>query len=209
MSPLARKLYNVNRQRFSEAANPLRSHGPDHHLRVYQHALTLAKKIDVSYDDDILAGACLLHDMAAYYPELSGENYHDFDHKIVAEILAEINFPAKKIAATVYAIANHGSDTQYKKADELVEVTLLRDADKLDVFGPIGIARIIMVRTLKGDTLPEIVEDFYTNGHLKQKWDSITYDATRELAGDDYEYSLTFFKHLTATLTANDQLSPT
>lgn len=189
-------LLAANKRRYAAAAQPLKSHGPDHHWRVYRYAITLADKLDASHDPDVLAGAALLHDMAAYYPEKTGEDYHDFDHKIAEEVLREINFPAAKRDAVVYAIAHHGSDPQFKKQDEPVEVTLLRDADKLDVFGPIGVARIIMVRTLKGDTLPEIVTDFYTNGHLRRKWESITTKEARELVADDYRYSQDFFKRL-------------
>lgn len=200
MTPLAQALYNANEQRYLTANNPLRSHGPDHHLRVYRHALKLAKRLCVSYDEDVLAGAALLHDMAAYDPEKSGEAYHDFDDKIAAEVLAAIKFPTDKVEAVLYAIAHHGSDAKYRQSGEPVEVTILRDADKLDVFGPIGVARIIMVRTLKGDTLEQIVEDFYTGGHLKRKWDSITTDEARELAKADYEYSRQFFERLVESL---------
>jgi hypothetical protein len=135
------------------------------------------------------------------YPDKTGEQYHDFDATLAAEVLAEVDFPPEKIEAVLYAIAHHGSDAAYKAADEPVEVTLLRDADKLDVFGPIGVARIIMVRTLKGDTLEQIVDDFYIGGHLKRKWESITYDAARVIAKDDYVYSESFFAGLQRTLT--------
>jgi len=201
MTPLAQKIYKANQQRFTHASNPLKSHGPDHHLRVYDYALKLAETLGVSYDHDILAGAALLHDMAAYYPDTTGEQYHDFDHRIAAEVLDEIDFPKDKRAAVLFAIAHHGSDASYKDADEPIEVTLLRDADKLDVFGPIGVARIIMVRTLKDDTLVDIVTEFHVNGHLERKWQSITYDATRNLAQADYEYSKNFFARLAQTLT--------
>jgi len=138
--------------------------------------------------------------MAAYYPEESGDNYHDFDDKMAAGVLKSINFPAEKLEATLFAIANHGSDAKYKSDKEPIEVTLLRDADKLDVFGPIGIARIVMVRTLKGDTMKEIVENFYTKGHLERKWSSITFDESRNIAQADYEYSQNFFERLAASL---------
>ena len=200
MSPTAQKLHQANIRRFTAAKNPLRSHGPDHHLRVYQHALTLAEKSHLGYDDDILAAAALLHDMAAYYPDQTGDNYHDFDHTIAAEVLAEIDFPKKKVDAVLYAIAHHGSAAKYKNQGEPVEVTLLRDADKLDVFGPIGIARIIMVRTLKGNTLQDIVKDFHTDGHLERKWQSISSDIAKEMAQADYEYSKAFFARLDKTL---------
>jgi HD superfamily phosphodiesterase len=200
MTPLAQKVYEANQERYRTAKNPLRSHGPDHHLRVYKHALHLAEKLQVIYDEDILAGAALLHDMAAYYPEESGANYHDFDDKMAAKVLKSIDFPADKLKATLFAIANHGSDAKYKSDKEPIEVTLLRDADKLDVFGPIGVARIIMVRTLKGDTMKDIVEDFYTKGHLERKWNSITSEQARSMAQADYEYSNNFFKQLATSL---------
>lgn len=202
MTPLAQKVHEANKARYQSAANPLKSHGPDHHLRVYMYALKLADILGVGYDEDVLAGAALLHDMAAYYPEQSGDNYHDFDDKLAAEVLRSIDFPAKKLEATLFAIAHHGSNAKYKNDNEPIEVTLLRDADKLDVFGPIGVARVIMVRTLKGDTLKDIVEDFHTNGHLKRKWDSITFEEARNIARDDYEYSENFFKSLAASLQA-------
>lgn len=200
MTPLAQKLYEANQKSYRAAKNPLRSHGPDHHLRVYKYALDLAQKLNITYDEEVLAGAALLHDMAAYYPEESGDNYHEFDDKMAAEVLQSINFPANKLESTLFAIANHGSDTKYRSDKEPIEVTLLRDADKLDVFGPVGIARIIMVRTLKGDTLEEIVEDFYTNGHLSRKWSSVTLEEARNIAYSDYEYSKDFFKRLSANL---------
>lgn len=196
MKQLEQTLLEANQRRYIEAKNPLKSHGPDHHWRVYQYAVNLADKLDVRYDAEVLAGAALLHDMAAYYPEQTGEDYHDFDHKLAEEVLREVDFPADKISAVLYAIANHGSDAKYKKTDEPIEATLLRDADKLDVFGPVGVARIIMVRTLKGDTLDDIIAGFYIGGHLKRKWDSITTPEAKELVRTDYEYALDFFKRL-------------
>ena len=196
MNKLEQSLLEANEQRYKEAANPLRSHGPDHHLRVFRYAQDLARKMNTKYDAEVLAGAALLHDMAAYYPDRTGEDYHDFDHKIAGEVLREIKFPAKKIPLVADVIAHHGSDPRYKKSGEPIETVLLRDADKLDVFGPVGCARIIMVRTLKGDTLNDIVADFYTGGHLQRKWESITTDEARELARPDYEYSVKFFERL-------------
>lgn len=193
-------LIDLNRQKYDEATNPLRSHGPDHHWRVYQYALSLADRLKATYDPEVLAGAALLHDMAAYYPDRTGEAYHDFDHKIAEEVLREAGFSFDKLPATLYAIAHHGSDPQYKEADEPIEVTLLRDADKLDVFGPVGVARIVMVRTLKGDTLSDIVADFYTGGHLKRKWDSITTPEARDMARADYDYAMSFFERLASGL---------
>jgi len=203
VNKLEETLMDANKRRYEQAESPLKSHGPDHHWRVYRHAIILADKLGVTYDAEVLAGAALLHDMAAYYPERIGEAYHDFDHRIAEEVLQEVNFPTEKIQATLDAIANHGSDPKYKRSNESIETTLLRDADKLDVFGPIGVARIIMVRTLKGDMLEDIIADFYTGGHLQRKWESISTNEARGIARSDYEYSQHFFQQLAESLAIN------
>ena len=200
MTKLEHLLWGTNRQLYSKASNPLKSHGPDHHWRVFQTALRLAKLIKAKYDPDILAAAALLHDMAAYYPEKSAGDGHDLDRTLANEVLRSIEFPASKLDATVEAIANHGSDPKYKRANESIETTILRDADKLDAFGPIGVARILMVRTLRGDTLPDIVADFHTGGHLRRKWESISAPQAKQLGQAEYEYSVDFFARLAASL---------
>lgn len=200
MDTLVDKLLRKNRELYDQAAEPLRSHGPDHHKRVYDYAVVLAGKVGVKYDDEILAGAALLHDLAAYYPKEVGDAYHDHDHVIAEKALRDIGYPEQKIAAACEAIASHGSDPKYQLANESIETKLLRDADKLDVFGPLGVARVVMVRTLKGDTLEQIVDDFWTHGHLKRKWDSISFEEARTMAASDYEYSRIFFERLATDL---------
>ena len=57
-SDFEQTLFEANKRRYETAANPLRSHGPDHHWRVYQYALSLADKLGATYDPDVLAGWC-------------------------------------------------------------------------------------------------------------------------------------------------------
>ncbi len=193
---LEKRLLEANKRRYHEAANPLKSHGPDHHERVWRKAVALAEKLDATYDEQVLAGACLVHDMAGYYPERQGEDSHELDAVVAREVLQEADFPADRLARAVDAVAHHGSDPKYRRDDEAVETRLLRDADKLDAFGPVGVARIVMVRTLRGDTMEMIVADFWTGGHLKRKWDAITTPEAREMGRTDYEYSRNFFERL-------------
>lgn len=200
MNTLIRDLVRINTELYASAKNPLRSHGVDHHERVYKNALKLAKAIRVRYNAEILAGACLLHDLAAYYPAKTGEKYHNFDYILARKALLKISFPKEKVSAVLDAIAHHGSDSKYKNKEESIETTLLRDSDKMDVFGALGVARIVMVRTLKGDSLKDIVRDFYTEGHLKRKWDSITTKEARELCRSDYLFALNFFRDLAKKL---------
>ena len=200
MHHFVQKIYKANVDLYNKAKSPLKSHGPDHHWRVYKHAVRLAEKLKITYDAEVLAAACLLHDLAAYYPEKTGERYHEFDYALAGKVLRKIRFPKAKISTVLTAIAHHGSDPKYRRSKEQIETILLRDADKMDVFGPLGVARIIMVRTLKGDTLQGIVKDFYTQGHLKRKWDSITTKEAKALCRKDYQYSLEFFRKLSGVI---------
>jgi HD superfamily phosphodiesterase len=196
MNKLEKSLLEANERLYRAAKSPLKSHGPDHHWRVYQNAVKLAEMLDVKYDPAVLAGAAMFHDITAYYPEKTGDDAHDWDRRLAEEVLTEIDFPREKLAAAVDAIEHHGSDPKFKQTGERIETTLLRDGDKLDAFGPIGVARIVMVRSLRGDTMEQIVSDFWTGGHLQQKWDAITTVEARELGRKDYEYSRDFFRRL-------------
>src|SRR3989344_6157833 len=135
---LIKRFHELNKKLYEQATRPLRSHGPDHHFRVCRNALLLVKKLGVSVDKEVLIAASMLHDLAAYYPEEAGEKYHDLDHIKAKESLENLDFPLEKIPAVLEAIAKHGSDPKYKDENEPVEISILRDADKLDVFGPLG-----------------------------------------------------------------------
>lgn len=196
LSVLEQKLLEANKKLYREAKTPLRSHGPDHHERVWRRAVALAEKMGVKFDAEVLAGACLVHDMAGYYPELQGEDSHERDRVVAEEVLSEVGFPEAKMVAAVDAVAHHGSDPKFRREGEAIEIVLLRDADKLDAFGPVGVARIVMVRALQGDTMAMIVDDFWTGGHLKRKWEAITTAEARAMGRADYEYSRDFFERL-------------
>lgn len=200
MNEFAIKLLDKNRELYEAAKNPLRSHGPDHHERVYRYATILADRLAVKFDDRVLTAAALLHDLAAYYPEETGDSYHEHDSVLAEKAMRELGMSDDEIARASEVIKYHGSDPKYKRDNEPVETKLLRDADKLDVFGPLGCARIVMVRTLKGDTLDQIVDDFWKGGHLERKWNSISYPEARAMAEPDYQYSRVFFKSLQESL---------
>jgi len=197
---LISKFYNINKELYQSAKNPMRSHDYNHHLRVCRYALDLADKVakkrKVEIDREILIIACFFHDVAAFFPDEFSKNDQNIDALLAEKELRKINLPEEKIKKVTDAIRAHGSDPSVREADEHIEVSLLRDADKLEVFGPLGITRVIMARTRRGDGIAEMVEDFYTKGHLKKKWDSITSDEARKIGKEGYEYAMDFFKKL-------------
>jgi len=196
---LIKKFYRINQDFYNQAKSPLPSHGPWHHLRVLKNALNLAKGLK-GVDLEVLIPACLLHDIGgAYFPSKTGAGYHDQDRTTAQKILAKTNLPKEKIEKIIQAIANHGSDQKYKSKSEPIEVTILRDADKLEAFGPVGVARIIMARSIQGDSLKQIAEK-YSGGGLEKKWRSITSAKGRGLGKKNFKYSMDFFSKL-----VNDQ----
>jgi len=86
---------------------------------------------------------------------------------------------------------------------EPIEITLLRDADKMDVFGPIGVARMIMARAKRGDNLKEIVDKFYGED-IKRRWQAIKTPEAKALTKDSYRYSRDFFSRLHRLLSKSD-----
>lgn len=200
---LVEKFYQLNKSLFEKAKNPLRSHGPDHHKRVCLLALSLAEKLEIkgaTPDREVLIMASLLHDLAAFYPEEGSLDYHLRDYVLAKKVLERIDLAAGKKRKVLEAIKNHGSGSEYKRKDEPIETTILRDADKLEAFGSLGVARIIMARSLQGDTLNKIVDDYYTQGHLKRKWDSISAEEARQMGKESYKYTLGFFAQLAKDL---------
>lgn len=189
---LIKKFYKINLDIYNKAKAPLTSHGPWHHRRVLDNALELAKGVK-GVDFEVLIPACLIHDIGgAYFPSKTGAGYHDKDKSLAQKILVKSNLPKEKIEKIIQAIANHGSDPKYKEKQEPIETTILRDADKLEAFGPIGVARIIMARSVQGDSLKQIAEKYYGGG-LERKWRSITTTKAKRLGKKDFKYSIDFF----------------
>ena len=116
-------------------------HGFDHIERVYRMAerLALAENADL----EIVHAAALLHDIEGSHP--AGEeraNHHHQSADIAAEILRAEGWPDERIAAVQHCIRAH----RFRDDRELpatIEAKVLFDADKLDVLGAIGVARVI------------------------------------------------------------------
>jgi uncharacterized protein len=198
---LVKKFYSLNKKIYKDAVRPLPSHGPDHHMRVWRNAKKLADRNSV--DEEVLIAACFLHDIAAYYPNEVKKNSQQEDAKRAKKILRQVRFPKDKIAKVVEAIECHGSDPKNKQKRKSMEAIILADADKLEAFGPLGVARIIMVKTLRGSDLEEITRDFYFEKHLEKKWTALTLKQSKKLGRADYEYSKKFFKDLAKILDKN------
>jgi len=122
-------------------------HDFDHVLRVYRLAERLAQVEGA--DLEIVRVAALLHDAEGTTPGTqSRTNHHQASAEFAAEVLTTEGWQAERIAAVLHCIRAHRYRGDEKP--ETLEAKVIFDADKLDVLGAIGVARVIAYATLAG-----------------------------------------------------------
>jgi len=130
-------------QKIKEAAEKELScsaHGLDHSMRVYNLALLIAENSDV--DLEVLQAAALLHDIGGEkeMTDPTGQTDHALvGAEMAGPILRRLDFPEEKIQHVQDCIVSHRSKTD--KTPQTKEAQILFEADKLDAFGAIGVAR--------------------------------------------------------------------
>ena len=131
-----------------------------HQPRLY--GLTRAVGVGLSYDDDVVYAAAWLHDLGVFVghrPEepvaLAAWDSVSYALEKTPAVLAEVGFPAEKVAAVLRCIATHqpGHDPQS------TEATVLRDADMLEQLGAVGVLRTVckVGRDTRFETFTEAV----------------------------------------------------
>lgn len=138
------------RRRF-EALDDL-AHGWEHVQRVYRLALSLAEQEQA--DRFIVGMAALLHDLGrtASYNHVDNEARHHADLSVdmARELLIAQQVPIEKQEAILHAIAAHSFSKNI--APRTLEAGIVRDADRLDALGAIGILRWVITGTLRRNT---------------------------------------------------------
>ena len=129
-------------------------HDFDHVLRVYAMAEHLAAM--EGGDLEIIRAAALLHDAQGAAPggspggaEEDRASHHHSSAEFAGQVLQAEGWPASRIAAVQHAIRAHRFRDQSEPPHTL-EARILFDADKLDVLGAIGVARVIAYAALDG-----------------------------------------------------------
>ena len=123
----------------SEEFFRLSHHDKSHVERVYNLAIRIAKEENA--DLDVVTAATLLHDIArAMEDEGKIADHATEGAKMARKILEEVGFPKKKIAKVTHCIEVH----RFRKGMEAesLEAKILQDADRLDIIGAIGMARV-------------------------------------------------------------------
>ncbi|UCD96171.1 MAG: HD domain-containing protein [Candidatus Bathyarchaeota archaeon] len=117
----------------------LAHHAQAHTERVYTLAWRIAREENA--DQEVVLAAALLHDLARAMEDQGKIS----DHAVVGadmarRILEEVVFPAHKIEDVIHCIKVHRFRARLPA--RTLEAEILQDADRLDILGAIGIARV-------------------------------------------------------------------
>jgi uncharacterized protein len=126
-------------------------HDFDHIRRVYATATRLAH--EEGADLEIVQAAALLHDVAdsaAGTPERA--NHHIVSAEKAEKVLLEEGWSAERITAVQHCIRSHRFRSTVERPETL-EAKILFDADKLDVLGAVGVARVVAYATTAGSPI--------------------------------------------------------
>ena len=189
-------------------------HDFEHVLRVYRMAerLALAEGADL----EIVRAAALLHDAEGAAPGEGSlrETHHHASAEFAAGILSVEGWTPERIAAVQHCIRAH----RYRDNREppaTLEARVLFDADKLDVLGAIGVARVVAYATLAGEPVfARPSARFLQSGEaepgephsayhehlfkLRKVKDRLFTDSARAIAGQRHDFLEAYFAKLSS-----------
>ena len=141
-SQLLSDIYAEAQERFSHL-NDL-AHGWEHVQRVYRLALHIAQRENA--DRFIVGIAALLHDLGRLTHD---ETRHHADLSVIhaRELLTRYQLPPDTQEAILHAIETHSFSKGLQP--RTLEARIVRDADRLDSLGAIGIVRWAITGTLR------------------------------------------------------------
>lgn len=141
------------------------AHDLAHLDRVWANARAIA---GTATELSVLLAASYLHDLVNL-PKDSPDRTRasTLAAEAAAPILRELGFDADRIAASQHAIAAHSFSAGIPPETE--EARILRDADRLDALGAIGIARCFAVSGALGRPLYDPADPFATARELDDK----------------------------------------
>ena len=162
-------------------------HGADHSVRVYRNVLKIAAHYE-ECDVTLVSVAAILHDVDDYklFQTANNANARAF---LVAE---GVDFA---VCERIIDIINAVSFSKNRdRAPESLEAAIVRDADRLDAIGAVGIARTFAYGGRNGRSQDESVKHFYDKLLLLQ--DMMNTGAAREMAEKRHAFMESFLAEL-------------
>jgi len=123
----------------SEGYQKYSHHSKAHVERVYNMAVRIG--VEENADLDVLKAAALLHDIARAMEDEGKIDDHAAEGAKMARVILEgADFPRQKVEEVINCIEAH----RFRGNSEAksLEAKILRDADRLDIIGAIGLARV-------------------------------------------------------------------
>lgn len=116
------------------------AHDTNHLHRVWRNASQLLDDYP-SADALVVMAACYLHDLVNLPKNHPDRHLASRQAALLARRhLAEIGFPADKLAGVAHAIETHSFSAALPA--ETIEARIVQDADRLDALGAVGLARL-------------------------------------------------------------------
>lgn len=135
-------LYEEIKRRFADINDP--AHGWEHVNRVYELALHLAEQEEA--DSFIVGVAALMHDLGRTAPDPT-KHHAELSVTLAGELLTEQQVPTETQQAIFHAIEAHSFSHTIQP--RTIEAKIVRDADRLDGLGAIGIIRWAITGTIR------------------------------------------------------------
>lgn len=143
------------------------AHDPAHLDRVWANAQVIAKTQD-GVDLRVLLGAAYLHDLVNLPKDAPNRAQASaLSARAAAPFLRDLGFSSAKVDAAGHAIAAHSFSAGVPP--ESIEAKILRDADRLDALGAIGIARTFLVAGAMGRALYDPADPFAADRSLDDR----------------------------------------
>jgi len=169
------------------------AHGYDHVSRVRNWAIKIARAENFP-DLEMVEAAALLHDIGRTIPQEQGKTHGELSARLAEKFLNKNKlFGQLEITQICEAVAHH-SDIKEIKSNLL---DILRDADILDLLGPIGILRVAMAE--------HHLKIFNEENIKGETWGMTNVDFNRDYAGkigkwatlpDQYNFQMSCFYNL-------------
>lgn len=131
--------WHLDNQVFDDA-----SHDIHHFRRVSKWAYKIVQSEEEDLDFLVILAACYFHDvinLAKNHPNRTSAS--TLAAKLTLQILEGMNFPKDKISKVCHAVEAHSYSAQIKPG--LLEAKVLRDADRLDALGSVGVVRTLYI----------------------------------------------------------------
>jgi uncharacterized protein len=181
-----------------------------YHLdRVRDNAMRIAKEIKC--DKEVLEAAALLHDAGYKDHEADHKKHNIYGMKLAEKWLPETGFPKNKIPDVLEVIRLHdnyhwGHDGE---KTEHAETLIIQDADRIDLLGAIGIARLSYFFGERGypiytdSPIPETNEVWLNHSLLDQikrdpivKYENLNFAASKRIFKKRADFLKSFYKEL-------------